>query len=46
MSEFGEDIRKIEQYFLNKNTPLDPFSNINLSWLKVKDKSEIKIYFK
>jgi hypothetical protein len=46
MAETGEDFGKIEQCFLNNNMPINPKSKKTLSWLKVQNKSEIKIIFK
>ena len=46
MLEVGEDLGKIEQCLLNKNIPIVHKSKKTLSWLKVQNKSEIKIIFK
>lgn len=45
MNETGEDFGKIEQCLLNNNIPINHKSKKTLSFLKVENKSEIKIMF-
>ena len=46
MLEIGEDLGEIEQCLLNDNIPINPKSKKTLFWLKVENKSKIKIIFK
>lgn len=45
-SNLDEDFGNIEKCMLNKNIPINHKSKKTLSFLKVQNKSEIKIYFK
>jgi len=45
-SNLDEDFGNIAECKLNKNIPINPKSKKTLSFLKIENKSEIKIYFK